>query len=394
MITRRRLGNADAAGGYRLSAEAFGATIPDPLPDSYPSPGAHTIGAFDGDQLVAKLNSRSYLSHFAGAQVPTCGIAGVAVQTEYRGAGLLTGLFADAFAAARERGEVIATLFYTAPGIYRRFGFEIVGDYRQIEIPSAQLRTMTVPEGITLRRSGEADVDAIREVYTAWAAAQNGPLTRTGPSFTETAGEYLKRFTGVTLAVDAQGEPQGYVSWERGTGHHDDATIEVEDLIALTPDAARALWAALGSFGSVVGQVRVETSGDDVSRFVLPARGYRTVKSNPYMLSLIDVAGAFSARRGPATWATQFDFAVEGHFLESENRSYYLDLGAGGQIDCQPYGSSDRVYTARGIALAYAGVQSSANLRMAGLLRGGAPEHDRDWDLFFGGSQFHIRNYF
>ena len=37
--------------------------------------------------------------------------------------------------------------------------------------------------GVRTRRATPADFDAVREVYDAWAAAQNGPLTRRGPSF-------------------------------------------------------------------------------------------------------------------------------------------------------------------------------------------------------------------
>jgi hypothetical protein len=44
--------------------------------------------------------------------------------------------------------------------------------------------------------------------------------------------------------------------------------------------------------------------------------------------------------------------------------------------------------------LLYAGVQSAANLRFAGLLWGGTPADDAILDALFGGRQFHIRDYF
>jgi hypothetical protein len=56
--------------------------------------------------------------------------------------------------------------------------------------------------------------------------------------------------------------------------------------------------------------------------------------------------------------------------------------------------SDDRTFHPRGLALLYAGVQSCANLRWAGLLTGGLREQDAVWDTLFGGRQFHIRDYY
>jgi hypothetical protein len=51
------------------------------------------------------------------------------------------------------------------------------------------------------------------------------------------------------------------------------------------------------------------------------------------------------------------------------------------------------VLDVRGLALAYAGAQSCANLRMAGLLSG-PDDHDAVLDALLGGRQTHIRDYF
>ena len=55
-------------------------------------------------------------------------------------------------------------------------------------------------------------------MYDAWAAEQNGPLSRRGVSFPATAEEFVDSFTGVTVALDETGEVCGYASWERGQG--------------------------------------------------------------------------------------------------------------------------------------------------------------------------------
>ena len=185
---------------------------------------------------------------------------GVAVTAERRGEKLLDELFRVVLEdGLRERGEAVSTLFCTAPGIYRKFGYELLSSYDEVEVPSATLARIRPPAGVRTRRATPADFDAVREVYDTWAAAQNGPLTRRGPSFPADANTLIDAFTGVTLAIDEAGDVVGFASWQRGQGSGDSSSLEVSDLLALSGDAYRALWSVLGSFGSVVGQVRVCT---------------------------------------------------------------------------------------------------------------------------------------
>lgn len=408
----RPLERADADASRRLGQEAFGVygDLP-PVPDPWPPAGDHMLGAFDGDhphgdvgddhvrdtvgesRLIGRVVARSYRSHFAGVQIPTCGIAGVAVQAEDRGRGTLGGLFEATFAAAGERGEVISTLFPTAPRIYRKFGYELVGALDRIELPTAALAGLTAPQGISVRRATVDDMPEVRSTYAQWALWQHGPLTRTGPSFTATDAELAAEFTGITVARDDRGEVVGYASWDRGAGYDDAASLVVEDLIALTPTAAQALWAVFGSFSSVTGHVRLQTSGHDTVRLVLPAVAWKQVKTSPYMLAVLDVAAAFSARTGPAAVAATLDFAVEGHLSGDQNGAYSLHAEYGTLV-CRRGGAGGRTLTPQGLALTYAGTQSGANLRAAGHLSGGDPGDDATWDALFGGRQFHIRDYF
>lgn len=393
-ISYRLLGQDDADASRRLGQEAFGFwTDLSPASVPYPAAGNYGHAAFDGDELVARLIAREYTSHFAGAQIPTCGIAGVTVKAEYRGRGLLTELFSAACVAARNRGEVISTLFPTAPRIYRKFGYELVGERCTVEIPSSALASIAVPQGIRVRRATAADFPAIEHVYDTWASGQHGPLTRGGPNFTATADEFIQEFDGVTVAVDSDDQVLGFASWDRGQGYGAAAALQVSDLIALTPAAAQALWSVVGSFASVTGQLRVDTSGDDLARQVLPGLAWRVVKSDPYMLAVIDVAAAFSRRIVTPWIAAALSFSVAGHSVASENGHYLLRVG-GGAIDCRREGMGGRSFSPQGLALTYAGTQSAGNLRLAGHLTGGSREEDSVWDALFGAHQFHIRDYF
>lgn len=385
----------DLDASIRLAEEAFGtfpAGTPLPTAADFPPPGRHTWGTFEDGRLVARVMGREYHSWFHGRAVPTCGIAGVAVVAEHRGEGLLTDLMRATLDEARDRGEVVSTLFPTAPGIYRPFGYELVGSYDAVEVPTGELAAVRRPAGTVTRRATAADFDTVRDLYDRWASGQNGPLTRRGVSFPTSAEEFVAAFTGVTLAVDEAGEVVGYCSWDRGTGYDASATIEVADLIAMTADGYRALWRVLGSYSTVTGQVRVHTSGDDLARLVLPGASWQVTGRHPYMLRVHDVAGALTGIA--AAPATELTLTVTGDPLGTADGHHRLRVVEGRTV-CEPAqaGAASPVLDVRGLALAYAGAQSTPNLRMAGLLTGPA-DHDATIDALLGGRQVHIRDYF
>jgi predicted acetyltransferase len=379
----------------QLGGEAFGVRppgVPAPEPGGFPGAGRHHWGTFDGDECVAQVVGREYHSWFGGVEVPTNGIAAVTVVAERRGQGLLDDLFRAVLADGRDRGEVISTLFPTAPGIYRRYGYELVSSYDSVEVPTAALAAVRPVQGITVRRAGAADFDAVRRVYDAWARAQTGPLTRRGASFPATADDFIAAFTGVTLALDERQEVVGYASWQRGSRRGETATVTVSDLLATDSRAYPAWWRFLGSFGSVSCKVRIETSGLDVARLSLPTVAWDVVGTNPYMLRVDDVPGAFSAIPLPGT--ADVAFAVSGDLLDSMNGAYRL-LVRHGAAECRRTEPVDDLptFTPRGLALAYSGAQTCANIRMAGLLTG-PTTHDATLDALLGGRPLHIRDYF
>jgi predicted acetyltransferase len=392
----RPLGPDDIAASLTLSAEAFGslpAGFTPPSPDSWPLPGRHSWGTWEADRLVARVMGREYHSWWHGREVPTCGIAGVAVAAESRGSGLLAPLMATVLEQGlRERGEVVSTLFPTAPGIYRRYGYEVVTSLLEVELSTARLARVTPDPAVTLRRATAADLDDVRRVYATWAAAHNGPLTRTGPSFPESAEEVLAAFTGVTLAV-VDDEVVGFCSWHRGTGYDDSSVLEVDDLVSLHAGATRSLWALIGSHASVTGRVRLSTSGEDPVRLALPFAEWRVVKQVPYMLRVHDVAGALTGLRlGPLD--ARVPFAGEGDPLGTSD-GHWLLTTADGVAACvagdPAYGGP--VLSPRGLALLVSGAQSCASIRAAGLMHGDAASDDV-LDALFGGRRVHVRDYF
>ncbi|MFD2792721.1 enhanced intracellular survival protein Eis [Promicromonospora vindobonensis] len=399
-ITVRPVEYADQPDYTRLGSEAFGTPEggrPVPTPEEWAASGFREWAAFDGDGMAARLRVYGFTSWFHGARVPTAGIAGVAVEPERRGSGHLGRLFATALGEARERGEAISTLYPSAPGIYRGLGYEVVGSFDDVDVPLPELGRVAAPSGIVTRRAGVADFDAVTAVHRTWAAAQNGPVSRAEKPFWTPPEKFFADYTGVTLAVDGSGEVVGFASWLRGEGFTpSSAVMEVDDLIALTPDAARALWRTLGSFSTVVGTARVSTSGLDPAWLVLPSLTTTVHSAHPYMLRVLDVAGALGGVRSPLEGA-RVPFAVRG--APDLDGAWTLTVSDGvtrvarDTVALEDAHHERPVLSPNGLALLYAGAQSAGNLRFAGALTG-PPEHDAVLTALFSGRQVHVRDYF
>ncbi|HEY6685481.1 MAG TPA: GNAT family N-acetyltransferase [Propionibacteriaceae bacterium] len=393
-LSVRRLGPDDAEAARQLGMEAFG--FPSSPPTSRATidqPGMIWFGAFEDDLLVAQLVDREFDAYFGGVPVSMCGVAGVTVAAEHRGQGILTPLFDTLLRSAKQRGALISALFPSAPGIYRRFGYEPIAEYVRVEVPTSILAAVPRPPTIRTRRAAAADFDAIRALYDAWAIEQNGPLSRQGVSFSATAEDFIASNTGVTVALDRDGSVCGFVSWRRGEGVGIGASIKVSNLLARSADAYRALLSMIGSFASVTPSVKIDTSGDDLARLFLPSAEWKVIESFPYMLSILDVAESLAMRRYPPSMTTTLRFQVDGHFLTENNRAYELTVKEG-RAACSDADHADRTFSPQGLALLYTGAQSCANLRLAGHLAGGDLNQDLDWDAMLGGRQRHIRDYF
>jgi predicted acetyltransferase len=420
----RPLTEEDTDASRRLSHEAFGGPARAPASSPpWPPPGYHGFGAFEHGELVAKIADREYDSHFGGAVVPTCGIAGVTVVAERRGEGLMGALMEAAVRSGVSRGCAISTLFPTVPAIYRPFGFETITDYQTVELPTAALAEVAAPQSgtVAVRRASAADFDTVRQVYDRWAAAQNGPLTRRGVSFPATAEDFIGAFSGVTVAVTGDGAVEGYLSWRRLKGYGSEGAVEVADLLAVGVGAARALLRFLGSMATTAPAVRLDTSGFDLIRTLIPTADWKITDSVPYMLRLLDVPGALAPLAYPYAVFPALRFQVVGDRLGLIDGSYRLEVASGaGRCERDPEstgettgetaageagpgeagpgeagsGEAPTVFTPQGLALMYAGTLSMAGIRATGHASGGSSRTDGIWDALFGGRQAHVRDYF
>lgn len=220
-----------------------------------------TLAAFDAGRCVATFRSfPQELTTVGGTSVPADAITNVTVTATHRRRGLLTRMMATDLAAARERGDVVATLIAAEYPIYGRYGFG--------PATTAAEWTIEVPRtGLDPRWSGPADGARI-DLVDGEDVRKIGPelherLRRTQPGAVSRDERWWQVNTGV-LSLDrapwtepfyavyrsAAGEVEGLVSYESDDTWHDKQphdTADVNWLIAVTPAAERALWQYLCS---------------------------------------------------------------------------------------------------------------------------------------------------
>ena len=384
-VTVRRLGPEDAAASQRLGWEAFGVPAGEPERPELEQPGWHGWGVLDEGRLVAQAADREYDAWFGGRTLPLAGVADVTVAAEARGAGVLRPLLTALLEGARERGAVVSTLFPTAPGIYRRVGYEVVAATHRADVPVAALAAVPPAPSITLRRAVPEDAERVRRLYDTWAAGLDGPLTRRGVSFPASDADLVNKVTGVSLAEDEDGTLLGYASWVRGPGDPSRPDLLVHDLVTTRVDACAALLRMLGSFASVARTVRFRSTGGDPVRLLLPTADRTPVHEDLYMLKVLDVPGAFTGAACPPSLAWRSGFTVAGDVLAGVDGSYALEA-ADGTLRCvRAPARDDRTLTSRGLALLVTGAAPCRDLRTLGLLTGGDPSEDADWDAAVAG---------
>ncbi|WP_405615736.1 GNAT family N-acetyltransferase [Streptomyces sp. NBC_00076] len=269
------------------------------------------LGAFDGGRCVATFRSfDQQLTVVGGATVPADAVTGVTVTATHRRHGLLTRMMAQDLTAAKERGDVVATLIAAEYPIYGRYGFG----------PGTWMAewTVDVPRtGLDLRRrvpddGGRIDLvdgDDVRklgpELHERVRRAQPGAVSRDEMWWRINTGvvRFDPTWTEPFYAVyrSPEGEVEGLVSYASDDNWHDKQphnTATVNWLIASTPAAERALWRYLCSIDWITHVKSGWRAPDDLLPFFLPdPRAARiTAQADWLWVRLLDVERALEAR--------------------------------------------------------------------------------------------------
>ncbi|MFE5543266.1 GNAT family N-acetyltransferase [Streptomyces sp. NPDC056534] len=307
---------------------------------------ARTAGAFDGDRIVATFRSfRQEVSTVGGGSLTADAITQVTVSPTHRRRGLLSRMMSGDLAAAKERGDAIATLIAAEYPIYGRYGF---GPASSCSEWSVDVRRA----GLDPRRSGRpedggridlTDADEIRkigpEVHRRLAGVRAGVTDRSPRDWEVGTGRSVQsdpwREPYYAVYRSESGEVDGFVAYT-SDDKWDDAkqpvnTATVRDLIAVTPAAERALWHYLCSVDWITTVRSGYRAPDDPLPLLLPDPRAAKLLTYADMLwvRVLDVVRVLESRTYPVT---------DGLVLDLRDRDGF----AGGRyrLDASPDGAS------------------------------------------------------
>ncbi|WNF28548.1 GNAT family N-acetyltransferase [Streptomyces sp. C11-1] len=272
-------------------------------------------GAFDAGRCVATFRSfAQQLTVVGGGTVTADAISGVTVTPTHRRRGLLSRMMATDLAAAKERGEPLASLIAAEYPIYGRYGFGPATWTAEWEVSVHRA-------GLDPRRSGQPEGGGRIELVDGADVRKLGPevharLARLRPGVVSRDERWWQQHTGSGLRPEhekwtepfyvvhrtADGEVDGLMVYgaddKWGDAKQPLNTATVRDLIALNPAAERALWHYLCSIDWITTVRSGYRAPDDLLPLLLPdPRAARMVTNADWLwLRMLDVPRALEAR--------------------------------------------------------------------------------------------------
>ncbi|MER6916864.1 GNAT family N-acetyltransferase [Streptomyces sp. NPDC000594] len=340
-----------------------------------------TTGVVDGGRWVATYRTfPQWVAAPGGARIPTNAITNVSVSATHRRRGLLSRMITEDLAAAKERGDVLASLISAEYPIYGRYGFGVAtwiaewtvdllrggldrsrplpGSGRIDLVDAAEVRT----EGPVLHERVAALVPGLVSRNERWWRIQTGEITVPSTEWTEPLYALYRSASGEVegLAVFASDGEWSDAKQPRGT-------VRVRDLLALTPDAERALWHFVCSLDWVTAVRTGRRSPDDLLPLLLPdARAAQaTSLVDGLWLRVLDVPRALESR----TYDTSAGLVLDIHDpLGLAAGRYRLEVSPDGASAAPTDESADLTLGVDALAALYLGDASPLRLAAVGAL--------------------------
>ncbi|WP_138442853.1 GNAT family N-acetyltransferase [Sinomonas susongensis] len=337
-------------------------------------PGPVPVGALGPEVPVATFATfRKTLNAGYGVLVPAHLVTAVTVRTSHRRRGLLRRLMTEDLARAKSDGVPIAALTASEASIYRRFGFGVATAERRVTVTTGPRFKLAVP---TDGRVEAADpgvlLDLAPSVFERTHRVTPGSIDRQERYRHAAAGLWDRdgggedRALRAALHFDADGTPDGYVTYAFQGWDHEPHTMDVRDLVAATPEAYLALWDFLGSLDLVRRIVWNEAPAEDPLAWALDdARALRALGAQDMLwLRILDVPAALEARRYGADGSLVLD-VVDGLGLAAGRYRIAVDGGTA-RVSRADGERPDLVLDTAELASLYVGGVRPTTLREAG----------------------------
>ncbi|MDP2307793.1 MAG: GNAT family N-acetyltransferase [Pseudomonadota bacterium] len=312
-----------------------------------------------GGQVAGGLGIYRMGQVFGGRSVPLGGLAGVGIAAEHRGAGVAGAMVGDTLRALRDDGVPLAGLYASTQRLYRSIGFEQAGNRVAWKVG---LRAIDVLDR-TLPVTRVEGADALRPLYHP----THGNLDRSAAIW-----ERITRPRGAESWCYRVGDEGYAVLGTEPSGVSDfHFHVLVRDWQAHTPAAARRLWTLLADHSSLGTEARWFGAASDPRIAHLSEQAAEIIGLQRWMIRILDVAGALTARGWPAHVSGELHLDIDDP-LFSENAGRWVVEVAEGRAHVARGGSGSLKLGIRGLAPLYTGFYDPGVLAELGWVQGDA----------------------
>lgn len=326
--------------------------------------GAHRFRvAWEGSRIVGGCAVYDFGQRWWGRDVPLGGVAAVGVAPDARGRGVARALMVDVLGWLREQGVPMAGLYPASWRVYRSVGYEAAGERLLYEVPAAALDGVRAEVDVT---PVDPTDPAARAAFAARYVPAHGNLLRNEAVWARLTQPYVGR-RYAWLVGDA-----GYVILGHSPPEGPHWDLEVVDLAAPTAPIARTILALLGGHRSMVKQVRWYGTPADGLCTHLREPVARVAEQTRWMLRVIDLPAALTARGWPPGIAGELHLHVDDPILPDHAGAWVLEVGDGA-ARVRRGGRGDLRLTARALGPLYSGYLGARALVAAGLAEGAEP---------------------
>lgn len=361
----------------RTAMRAFGHTLDDDsvahLVEVELADPSLSLAARDDGRIVGTTTVLDFQMTLPGAVAVDCaGVTTVAVLPTHRRRGVLTSLMRRQLDDLHADGRTWAALYASESAIYGRYGYGPATHSvtARIDRPWTVMRTPVAPGDVTLLSPDEA-LARVPPIYDTVARQVPGMMTLPDVMWRDLltwdpVGERDGASERFVVALDDRAYATYRIN-EQWSESGPDATLQVEQCMAVDVEAHRQLWAFL--FGiDLVQHVRVRRLPADTPLpwWLAEHRRLHRTLGDPLHIRLIDVGAGLSQRATPAETGVVMD--VTDPFCPWNSRRWSLD-GDGASLHCtEASAAADLALDVRDLASLSLGGHAPAELHRAGLI--------------------------
>jgi predicted acetyltransferase len=321
-------------------------------------------------RIVAAAALASMGQWYGGRRVPMIGVNGVGVAPDQRGSGVGSAMMRAVLDAVRVSGAPLTALYPATLRFYQRAGYERAGYRWTYQLPIAAIDVKD-DSTLDLVPVVEGSYQEIYRAYERRAQATAGNLERPGWMWNFRLEPKDKR--PLRFLVQRDGKTEGYVLYTQGSRFE---PLSILDVCVLTPAAGRRLLTLFAGYRSVIEQLVWSGGPTDPLLYLLRENliagmhAKATVKHpHEWMLRIVDVAGALTARGYPPGLTAELHLDVRDEALPQNSGRFLLEV-ADGLANVRKGGQGRISLHARDLAALYTGFMSPFELRVLGTLDG------------------------